>query len=38
MENFGNHKENIKEFALNTMFYYQKVYRLLSDELDHKKN
>lgn len=37
MENFENHKENIKEFARNTMFYYQKVYHLLSDELDHKK-
>ena len=37
MDKFEYHKENIKEFARNTMFYYYKVHQLLSDELDREE-
>lgn len=35
MENIDYHKENIKNFALTTMFNSKKMYRLLSDEADN---
>ncbi|WP_232334325.1 hypothetical protein [Oceanobacillus sp. AG] len=34
MDNFAYHKENISEFAVISMINYQRVYRLLLDELD----
>ncbi|WP_249305987.1 hypothetical protein [Lederbergia citrea] len=37
MDNFAYHKENISEFAVTSMINYQRVYRLLSDELDGKQ-
>ncbi|MCU7676256.1 hypothetical protein [Bacillus thuringiensis] len=37
MDNFSYHKENIKNFAVTTIFNCRRIYNLLSHELDREK-